>query len=113
MSSARLTRRAALESGVEYFVLVSTDKGVRPINVMGATKRMVELSLQALAASKSASFATLDGAPGPVVENRTVFAMVRFGNVLGSSGSVVPLCRRQLAEGGPLTVMHQDVTRFS
>ncbi|NYH18590.1 polysaccharide biosynthesis protein [Paraburkholderia bryophila] len=104
--------RAAMESGVEYFVLVSTDKAVRPTNIMGATKRMAELVLQALAASRSVSFASLDGEPGEVVENRTLFAMVRFGNVLGSSGSVVPLFRRQLLEGGPLTVTHQDVTRY-
>ncbi|ASL43327.1 UDP-N-acetyl-alpha-D-glucosamine C6 dehydratase [Burkholderia sp. AD24] len=106
------TARAAMESGAEYFVLVSTDKAVRPTNIMGATKRMAELVLQALAASRSVSFALLDGESGEIVENRTLFAMVRFGNVLGSSGSVVPLFRRQLLEGGPLTVTHQDVTRY-
>ncbi|MFM0647588.1 nucleoside-diphosphate sugar epimerase/dehydratase [Paraburkholderia bryophila] len=104
--------RAAMECGVEYFVLVSTDKAVRPTNIMGATKRMAELVLQALSASRSVSFELLDGEPGELVENRTLFAMVRFGNVLGSSGSVVPLFRRQLLEGGPLTVTHQDVTRY-
>ncbi|TXC88851.1 polysaccharide biosynthesis protein [Paraburkholderia azotifigens] len=104
--------RAAMESGVEYFVLVSTDKAVRPTNVMGATKRMSELVLQALAASQALTFDVLDRQAGEAVKNRTIFAMVRFGNVLGSSGSVVPLFRRQLLEGGPLTVTHKDVTRY-
>lgn len=103
--------RAAMESGAEYFVLVSTDKAVRPTNVMGASKRMAELVLQALAASDAVDFGLLTG-DSNVVQNRTVFAMVRFGNVLGSSGSVVPLFRRQLQEGGPLTVTHAEVTRY-
>jgi FlaA1/EpsC-like NDP-sugar epimerase len=109
---------AAMECGVAYFVLVSTDKAVRPTNVMGASKRMAEMVLQALAASDAVSFDALEGSPGDVrqaaeaIANRTVFAMVRFGNVLGSSGSVVPLFRRQLMEGGPLTVTHAEVTRY-
>ena len=104
--------RAAMESGAAHFVLVSTDKAVRPTNVMGATKRMAELVLQALAASPSVRFLLPDGAQSDEVRNNTVFAMVRFGNVLGSSGSVVPLFRKQLLAGGPLTVTHEEVTRY-
>ncbi len=104
--------RAALENSVARFVLISTDKAVRPTNVMGASKRMAELVLQALANDSAPVFFGADADAGPARPNQTCFTMVRFGNVLDSSGSVVPLFRRQLAEGGPLTVTHAEVTRY-
>lgn len=102
------TARAAMETGVSHFVLVSTDKAVRPTNVMGASKRLAEMVLQALSAAPAPSF----GPGAPAVSNLTRFAMVRFGNVLGSSGSVVPLFRRQIEAGGPITLTHAEVTRY-
>ena len=104
--------RAAMASKSSHFVLISTDKAVRPTNVMGATKRMAELVLQALASRQRLSFYLPDGTLSPEIENTTTFSMVRFGNVLGSSGSVVPLFRKQLLNGGPITVTHADVTRY-
>ena len=104
----RVCADAAIQNGVRNFVLVSTDKAVRPTNIMGATKRLAEMVLQAMSAANPAVIAK--GGTPPAV--RTTFSMVRFGNVLGSSGSVVPLFREQLNAGGPLTITHPEITRY-
>jgi FlaA1/EpsC-like NDP-sugar epimerase len=93
----RIVSQAARDAGCERFILVSTDKAVNPTNVMGATKRLAELALNAMQNSHG---------------NRTKFSSVRFGNVLGSSGSVIPTFRQQIVAGGPVTVTHPDVVRY-
>ncbi|WP_256582577.1 MULTISPECIES: nucleoside-diphosphate sugar epimerase/dehydratase [Pseudomonas] len=104
------TAQAALQAGVSNFVLISTDKAVRPTNVMGSTKRLAEMILQALSReSAPVLFGRSSNLPHV---NRTRFTMVRFGNVLGSSGSVIPLFHKQIKSGGPLTVTHPKITRY-
>ncbi|MFI8646435.1 polysaccharide biosynthesis protein [Pseudomonas sp. NIBR-H-19] len=104
------TAQAALTAGVSNFVLISTDKAVRPTNVMGSTKRLSELTLQALSRELAPVLFGDDSNISRV--NKTRFTMVRFGNVLGSSGSVIPLFYKQIKSGGPLTVTHPKITRY-
>jgi FlaA1/EpsC-like NDP-sugar epimerase len=99
-----------LQSGVANFVLISTDKAVRPTNVMGSTKRLAEMTLQAL--SREVAPVLFGDAANVSRVNKTRFTMVRFGNVLGSSGSVIPLFHKQIKAGGPLTVTHPKITRY-
>jgi FlaA1/EpsC-like NDP-sugar epimerase len=99
LGTLNMTKQAAA-SGVSDFVLISTDKAVRPTNVMGASKRLAEMVLQARADLMAKAC------------GKTCFSMVRFGNVLGSSGSVVPLFRRQIKDGGPITLTDERITRY-
>ncbi|KAA0984513.1 MULTISPECIES: nucleoside-diphosphate sugar epimerase/dehydratase [unclassified Pseudomonas] len=104
------TAQAAVQAGVSNFVLISTDKAVRPTNVMGSTKRLAELVLQAL--SQEVAPVMFGDVANVSQVNKTRFTMVRFGNVLGSSGSVIPLFHKQIKSGGPLTVTHPKITRY-
>lgn len=104
------TAQAAVQAGVGNFVLISTDKAVRPTNVMGSTKRVAEMILQALSRETAPVLFNADGAVHHV--NKTRFTMVRFGNVLGSSGSVIPRFYQQIRSGGPVTVTHPKITRY-
>lgn len=120
----RQLARIAAAHGVDAFVLISTDKAINPTNVMGATKRLAEINLMAIAAGqngaengKHAAEAASARGPGRMTPDgwrpaHTKFMAVRFGNVLGSSGSVIPIFKRQIANGGPVTVTHPDVTRY-
>lgn len=122
--AAQLLLEAAISHGVHRFVLVSTDKAVRPTNVMGASKRLTELLMIAYSKDKwDGSFCPahshLKHATGHLSSNdtkrlthKTIFMAVRFGNVLGSSGSVIPLFKRQIEMGGPVTVTHPEITRY-
>ncbi|WP_347506104.1 polysaccharide biosynthesis protein [Pseudomonas anguilliseptica] len=104
------TAQAGVKACVTNFVLISTDKAVRPTNVMGSTKRLAEMVLQALSRESAPVLFADDDAVHQL--NKTRFTMVRFGNVLGSSGSVIPLFHEQIRKGGPVTVTHPNITRY-
>lgn len=118
--AAQLLLESSIIHGVQRFVLVSTDKAVRPTNVMGASKRMTELLMQAYGknnwdgsfCSARERWAAANGQAIPAPLHNTIFMAVRFGNVLGSSGSVIPLFKRQIEMGGPVTVTHPEITRY-
>jgi FlaA1/EpsC-like NDP-sugar epimerase len=108
----KVCAEAAVRNGVQNFVLISTDKAVRPTNIMGASKRLAEMLLQALNEIKQSADSRTLSVSDSAVSTKTCFSMVRFGNVLGSSGSVVPLFREQIKNGGPITLTHPDITRY-
>lgn len=108
----KVCAEAAIRNGVQNFVLISTDKAVRPTNVMGASKRLAEMVLQALNETELYDGSLAFKVSNSVTSPRICLSMVRFGNVLGSSGSVVPLFRDQIKNGGPITLTHPDITRY-
>jgi len=108
----KVCAEAAVRNGVQNFVLISTDKAVRPTNIMGASKRLAEMVLQALNDTKPDVDSRTPTTHNLLTSKITCFSMVRFGNVLGSSGSVVPLFREQIKNGGPITLTHSDITRY-
>ena len=108
----KVCAEAAFRNGVQNFVLISTDKAVRPTNIMGATKRLAEMVLQALNDTKLSIDSRTLNESYSADRTKTCFSIVRFGNVLGSSGSVVPLFREQIKNGGPITLTHPDITRY-
>lgn len=108
----KVCAEAALLNGVQNFVLISTDKAVRPTNIMGASKRLAEMVLQALTEENSSADSSFLNPRNLQSGTRTCFSTVRFGNVLDSSGSVVPLFREQIKNGGPVTLTHPDITRY-
>jgi FlaA1/EpsC-like NDP-sugar epimerase len=108
----KVCAETAIRNGVQNFVLISTDKAVRPTNIMGATKRLAEMVLQALNEGNLSVDSSTHNASNSVKNAKTRFSMVRFGNVLGSSGSVVPLFREQIKNGGPITLTHPEITRY-
>lgn len=101
----------AIESGVEKFVMISTDKAVRPTNIMGASKRIAEMYIQSLNSEQEVSISDENGV-NSMAETRTRFITTRFGNVLGSNGSVIPRFKAQIEKGGPITVTHPEITRY-
>ncbi|SDJ60142.1 NDP-sugar epimerase, includes UDP-GlcNAc-inverting 4,6-dehydratase FlaA1 and capsular polysaccharide biosynthesis protein EpsC [Pedobacter sp. ok626] len=101
----------AIEAGVEKFIMISTDKAVRPTNIMGASKRLAEMYIQSLNNDKALSISN-DEVGANITENRTKFITTRFGNVLGSNGSVIPRFKAQIERGGPVTVTHPEITRY-
>jgi FlaA1/EpsC-like NDP-sugar epimerase len=108
----KVCAEAAIRNGVQNFVLISTDKAVRPTNIMGASKRLAEILLQALTEDKPTADSSFLNPSDLQSSTRTCFSSVRFGNVLDSSGSVVPLFREQIKNGGPITLTHPEITRY-
>ncbi len=108
----KVCAEVAVRNSVQNFVLISTDKAVRPTNVMGATKRLAEMVLQALNETKACNDSSITNNDNSAIIKKTCFSMVRFGNVLGSSGSVVPLFCEQIKNGGPITLTHPNITRY-